>query len=106
MTCWPVSARVGNVKNNDPSLIESLLAVPSVDKGLSDAKLFNCLPVDIDAEARSVRNVDPAGSLYDRLLDNRHSQRVLRLIELQQWLDGVQRVGSADRIAAPCSSLL
>jgi hypothetical protein len=21
MTCWPVSARVGNVKNNDPSLI-------------------------------------------------------------------------------------
>jgi putative SOS response-associated peptidase YedK len=24
MTCWPVSARVGNVKNNDPSLIEPL----------------------------------------------------------------------------------
>jgi uncharacterized protein YjbI with pentapeptide repeats len=23
MTCWPVSARVGNVKNNDPSLITS-----------------------------------------------------------------------------------
>ena len=22
MTCWPVSQRVGNVKNNDPSLIE------------------------------------------------------------------------------------
>lgn len=22
MMCWPVSARVGNVKNNDPSLIE------------------------------------------------------------------------------------
>jgi hypothetical protein len=22
MTCWPVSARVGNLKNNDPSLIE------------------------------------------------------------------------------------
>jgi putative SOS response-associated peptidase YedK len=22
MTMWPVSARVGNVKNNDPSLIE------------------------------------------------------------------------------------
>jgi putative SOS response-associated peptidase YedK len=22
MTCWPVSPRVGNVKNNDPSLIE------------------------------------------------------------------------------------
>jgi putative SOS response-associated peptidase YedK len=22
MTCWPVSLRVGNVKNNDPSLIE------------------------------------------------------------------------------------
>jgi hypothetical protein len=21
MTCWPVSARLGNVKNNDPSLI-------------------------------------------------------------------------------------
>jgi hypothetical protein len=21
MTCWPVSTRVGNVKNNDPSLI-------------------------------------------------------------------------------------
>jgi putative SOS response-associated peptidase YedK len=26
MTCWPVSARVGNVKNNDPSLIEQLAA--------------------------------------------------------------------------------
>jgi putative SOS response-associated peptidase YedK len=24
MTCWPVSPRVGNVKNNDPSLIESI----------------------------------------------------------------------------------
>jgi putative SOS response-associated peptidase YedK len=22
MTCWPVNTRVGNVKNNDPSLIE------------------------------------------------------------------------------------
>jgi putative SOS response-associated peptidase YedK len=27
MICWPVSARVGNVKNNDPSLIEPI-AVP------------------------------------------------------------------------------
>ena len=26
MTCWPVSTRVGNVKNNDPSLIEPLSA--------------------------------------------------------------------------------
>ena len=25
MTCWPVSTRVGNVKNNDPSLIEPAL---------------------------------------------------------------------------------
>jgi putative SOS response-associated peptidase YedK len=24
MTCWPVSARVGSVKNNDPSLIEPI----------------------------------------------------------------------------------
>jgi hypothetical protein len=24
MTCWPVSARVGNVKNNDPSLIDPM----------------------------------------------------------------------------------
>jgi putative SOS response-associated peptidase YedK len=24
MTCWPVSGRVGNVKNNDPSLIEPI----------------------------------------------------------------------------------
>jgi putative SOS response-associated peptidase YedK len=23
MTCWPISVRVGNVKNNDPSLIEA-----------------------------------------------------------------------------------
>ena len=30
MTCWPVSARVGNVKNNDASLLEPLLAVSSV----------------------------------------------------------------------------
>src|SRR5713101_4514702 len=28
MICWPVSARVGNVKNNDPSLIEPI-NVPS-----------------------------------------------------------------------------
>ena len=26
MTCRPVSARVGNVKNNDPSLIEPIVA--------------------------------------------------------------------------------
>ena len=24
MTCWPVNPRVGNVKNNDPSLIEPI----------------------------------------------------------------------------------
>ena len=26
ITCWPVSARVGNVKNNDASLIEPIAA--------------------------------------------------------------------------------
>ena len=26
MTCWPVSARVGNVKNNDATLIEPIAA--------------------------------------------------------------------------------
>jgi putative SOS response-associated peptidase YedK len=26
MTCWPVSLRVGNVKNNDPSLVEPISA--------------------------------------------------------------------------------
>jgi putative SOS response-associated peptidase YedK len=26
MICWPVSARVGNVKNNDPNLIERITA--------------------------------------------------------------------------------
>src|SRR5215467_7981159 len=26
MTCWPVSTRVGSVKNNDPSLIEPIAA--------------------------------------------------------------------------------
>ena len=26
MTCWPVSVRVGNVRNNDPSLIEPIAA--------------------------------------------------------------------------------
>ena len=26
MTCWPVNIRVGNVKNNDPSLIEPISA--------------------------------------------------------------------------------
>jgi len=25
LTCWPVSPRVGNVKNNEPSLIEPIL---------------------------------------------------------------------------------
>ena len=27
VVCWPVSPRVGNVKNNDPSLIEPIAAV-------------------------------------------------------------------------------
>ena len=27
MTCWPVRIRVGNVKNNDPSLIEPIAGV-------------------------------------------------------------------------------
>ena len=26
MTSWPISSRVGNVKNNDPSLIEPIAA--------------------------------------------------------------------------------
>ena len=26
MICWPVSARVGNVNNNDPSLVEPVAA--------------------------------------------------------------------------------
>jgi putative SOS response-associated peptidase YedK len=26
MICWPVSPRVGNVKNNDPNLIEPIVA--------------------------------------------------------------------------------
>jgi putative SOS response-associated peptidase YedK len=25
MTCWPVSTRVGNVKNNDPCLIQPVV---------------------------------------------------------------------------------
>jgi putative SOS response-associated peptidase YedK len=25
MICWPVSARVGNVKNNDPGLVEPVV---------------------------------------------------------------------------------
>jgi putative SOS response-associated peptidase YedK len=29
MTMWPVSTRVGNVKNNDPSLIEPIVGMPS-----------------------------------------------------------------------------
>lgn len=28
MTMWPVDSRVGNVKNNDPSLIEPVSPVP------------------------------------------------------------------------------
>jgi putative SOS response-associated peptidase YedK len=27
MICWPISPRVGNVRNNDPGLIEPLAAV-------------------------------------------------------------------------------
>jgi hypothetical protein len=27
MTCWPVNTRVGNVKNNDASLIEPVAAM-------------------------------------------------------------------------------
>jgi len=27
MICWPVSVRVGNVKNNDPSLIEPIAGI-------------------------------------------------------------------------------
>jgi putative SOS response-associated peptidase YedK len=26
ITCWPVSSRVGNINNNDPSLIEPMAA--------------------------------------------------------------------------------
>jgi putative SOS response-associated peptidase YedK len=28
MTCWPVSPRVGNVKNNDPALVEPITIAP------------------------------------------------------------------------------
>jgi hypothetical protein len=52
MICWPVSPRVGNVRNNDPSLIEPIVfrspLVPSLDSrrlselegGLRRAKQF------------------------------------------------------------------
>jgi putative SOS response-associated peptidase YedK len=30
LTCWPVSSRVGNVKNNDPGLIEPTAGNPVV----------------------------------------------------------------------------
>jgi hypothetical protein len=29
MICWPVSPRVGNLKNNDPSLIASIASITS-----------------------------------------------------------------------------
>jgi putative SOS response-associated peptidase YedK len=32
MICWPVSARVGNVKNNDPSLIEARIDRRRLDR--------------------------------------------------------------------------
>jgi putative SOS response-associated peptidase YedK len=35
MTCWPVSPRVGNVKNNDPSLIEPLAPATDRARGLA-----------------------------------------------------------------------
>ena len=33
MTCWPVSARMGNVKNNDASLIEPIVARADTQRG-------------------------------------------------------------------------
>ena len=36
MTCWPVSTRVGNMKNSDPSLIEPLAVT---DKRTSPRRL-------------------------------------------------------------------
>jgi hypothetical protein len=63
-----------------------VLSAPRHNRGrskLSDAKLFNCLPIDLDAEARLFRNVDPTGSLDDRLFDDRHSDGMLRLVEFQ-----------------------
>jgi hypothetical protein len=30
MICWPVSARIGSVKNNDPSLVEPIVFAVSL----------------------------------------------------------------------------
>jgi hypothetical protein len=35
MTCWPVNTRVGNVKNNDPSLIEPISAQMTLPRSLA-----------------------------------------------------------------------
>jgi putative SOS response-associated peptidase YedK len=38
MVCWPVSQRVGNVKNNDPSLIDPVVSVSARRCGLRAAR--------------------------------------------------------------------
>jgi hypothetical protein len=37
MSCWPVSARVGNIRNNDPSAIEPIAAGRSFVVGVATA---------------------------------------------------------------------
>jgi hypothetical protein len=48
MTCWPVSTRVGNVKNNDPSLI-----------GAGGARLRIAAAALLFHAGRKMRRADP-----------------------------------------------
>src|SRR3984957_8388365 len=46
--------------------------------------------IDLDAEPGPVRDLDPAGFLYDRLADHRHADRMLGLVEFEQRFDRVE----------------
>src|ERR1700730_14159595 len=47
-------------------------------------------PVDLDAEAGPVPALEPPGALHDRLLQHRHADRVLGLVEFEQRLERVK----------------
>lgn len=76
VTCWPVSARVGNVKNNDPSLIEPIAVGYEAE---SRSKSHSCSDISQNGLRRISRpqagDSRSSGKKGDDLIESRHRCR-------------------------------
>jgi hypothetical protein len=89
MTCRPVSRRVGNVKNNDPSLIEPIAVYDHRRAGASAAGIGRL------SDAVLARLIEQVVEVAESL-DGKRAGR------FQEHLENARPVAPDKRISAPC----